>query len=64
MRVLFYPGIKLGKISCKILGSHIIFAEDSNLLVFYTMLVGKNLPVRIIGRCQASVCECVSSVST
>lgn len=64
MRVLFYLGIKLGKIPCKILGSHIIFAEDSNLLVFYTMLVGKYLPVRILGRCQASVCECVNSVGT
>ena len=41
MRVLFYLGIKLGKIPCKILGSHSIFAEDSNLLIYYTMLVAK-----------------------
>jgi hypothetical protein len=27
-------------------------------------LVGKYLPVRILGRCQASVCECVNSVGT
>ena len=55
MRVLFYLGIKLGKIPCKILGSHSIFAEDSNLLIYYTMLVAKELSVRIIGRHQASV---------
>jgi len=28
------------------------------------MLVGKYLPVRIIGGCQASVCECVNSLGT